>query len=221
MNNSIINQMFNNHAVRIVMKDGDPWFIAKDVAESLGYARPDKAVYDHCKKAGNLPPKMEGSLDSRLKVIPESDVYRLIFRSTLESAERFEEWVVEQVLPSIRKHGGYIQGQETLSIEDQLLIKQTTEAMARSVPVKMALLLSTKRSKTDEKTLHNFITGACMSSVLAEETPCDTLARVVNVLYQEGLIHHCRKAVVRGAMIANRQWRDKQLVFLGVNLVAA
>lgn len=58
-------------------------FIAKDVAEVLGYQNPSRSVQDHCKRVTNLPTDMVGSLDSRLKLIPESDVYRLVMRSKL------------------------------------------------------------------------------------------------------------------------------------------
>lgn len=61
-------------------------FIAKDVAEALGYTDKDYAIRTHCKRAQQLPGDFSGSLDSRLKLIPESDVYRLVMRSKLESA---------------------------------------------------------------------------------------------------------------------------------------
>lgn len=93
------------------MKDGEPWFVAKDVALVLGYSNPNKAIQDHCKS-----PKLIKNNDSLglkvpprgLNIIPERDVYRLIMKSKLPQAERFEEWVVGEVLPSIRKHGGYL-----------------------------------------------------------------------------------------------------------------
>lgn len=104
---------FDKITVRtVVREDGEPWFVAKDVALALGYTNTRKAVRDHCKAAsamarGNeLFPPTEG-LDSQTIVIPERDVYRLIMRSNLPSAEKFEEWVVGEVLPSIRKTGQY------------------------------------------------------------------------------------------------------------------
>ena len=99
-----------------MIRNGDPWFVAKDVAEVLGYSDTDAAVRAHCKalkmfKAGDLP-----GLPSRgLTIIPERDVYRLVMRSKLPSAERFENWVVGDVLPAIRKTGGYVMGQEKLA----------------------------------------------------------------------------------------------------------
>lgn len=96
--------------VRIVMQDEQPWFVAKDVAEILGYKNSSEAVRDNCKYVEILKSSSELLLDipaRGLQVIPESDLYRLIMRSQLESSEKFQDWVVEEVLPSIRKTGSY------------------------------------------------------------------------------------------------------------------
>lgn len=98
---------FRSSQVRTLLVDDEPYFVANDVARTLGYVNPSKATNDHCKKAtltwGN------DSLGRRqeFKVIPESDLYRLVFRSKLPESEKFEDWVTEEVLPSIRKTGSY------------------------------------------------------------------------------------------------------------------
>lgn len=97
-------------SVRVVLKDSEPWFVANDIAAALGYAVPKKAVIDHCKhaeifKGTDLVPLTDSPRG--ISIIPESDVYRLIMRSNLPNAERFQDWVVEEVLPSIRKTGNY------------------------------------------------------------------------------------------------------------------
>lgn len=194
----------NNASIRTILKDGEPWFIAKDVAEALGYKDTDQAIRIHCKKTGNLPVELTGNLDGRLKVIPESDVYRLIFRSSLESAEAFEDWVVEQVLPSLRKHGGYITGQETLSAEEQRLLAQSTEALARLAPLKLSLLLAEKRSKATDEQLHQVLLASCMSSVMAGDDHTATLTRAVQALHQEGLLEHAKKRVSVGNLVATK-----------------
>ena len=88
------------------------FFIGKEVAEMLGYSNTSKAVASHCKKTQILTSQngtLELNIPNRgLTVIPESDVYRLIIRSKLPSSERFEEWVMEEVLPQIRKNGSYV-----------------------------------------------------------------------------------------------------------------
>ena len=93
--------------VRVVAgEDGAPWFIAKDVAEVLGYKDPDQAIRKHCKSTKSYPVESTGQV-RYLKIIPESDVYRLIMRSKLPQAEAFQDWVTTDILPTIRKHGAY------------------------------------------------------------------------------------------------------------------
>lgn len=89
--------------------EASPWFVAKDVATALGYTNPKKAVRDHCKQYKPIGGNESFPLDSQTNIIPESDVYRLIMRSKLPSAEKFQDWVVEEILPTIRKTGGYVQ----------------------------------------------------------------------------------------------------------------
>jgi anti-repressor protein len=92
-------------------QDGEPWFVAKEVADILGYANPSRSVNDHCKSVKTCPTEMVGQV-RHMQIIPERDVYRLVMRSNLPEAEKFEDWVVSEVLPSIRKTGGYIPTQE-------------------------------------------------------------------------------------------------------------
>lgn len=122
MNNEL--QIFNNiefGQVRTVEVDNKPYFVANDIARALGYKRPADAVTSHCKGSVKRRYLTEGG-GQELKVIPEGDVYRLITHSKLSSAERFEKWVFDEVLPSIRKNGGYIDGQESMS-DDELMAK--------------------------------------------------------------------------------------------------
>ena len=93
-------------SVRTAMIDGDPWFVANDVAKALGYARPADAVSAHC-KGSVIRRYLTNGGEQNMKMIPEGDLYRLIIRSKLESAERFERWLFDDVVPTIRKTGGY------------------------------------------------------------------------------------------------------------------
>lgn len=108
---------FKGSEIRVIEKNGEPWFIAKDVACLLGYKRTADAIRAHCKGVGETQTPING-VDQVVKIIPERDLYRLIMRSKLPSAEVFEEWVVGEVLPSIRRNGGYIVNQENLSPEE-------------------------------------------------------------------------------------------------------
>jgi prophage antirepressor-like protein len=101
---------FDDNLVRVVQnEDGEPWFVGKDVATVLEYARPRDAIKAHCKGAAIHRLPTSGGMQD-VTIIPERDVYRLIMRSNLPAAERFEEWVVSEVLPSIRKRGAYAVG---------------------------------------------------------------------------------------------------------------
>lgn len=96
--------------VRVVMRNGEPWFVASDVAKALGYSNPSDAINRHCKKAIKTPFNVihEGAFNPvQINLIPESDLYRLVMRSNVPEAEEFQAWVCEEVLPSIRKTGSY------------------------------------------------------------------------------------------------------------------
>lgn len=107
--------------IRTAEINGKPYFVASDVATALGYTNPRKAVIDHCKGVTKRDTPTSGGTQE-LSYINEGDVYRLIMRSKLPAAEKFESWVMDEVIPSIRKNGGYIAGQENLS-DDELLAK--------------------------------------------------------------------------------------------------
>lgn len=101
-------QIFNNEEfgqVRIVEIEGKPYFVGKDVANALGYSNPRDAILRHCKGVVKHDNFKEGG--QLIALITEGDMYRLITHSKLESAERFEDWVFDEVLPAIRKHGIY------------------------------------------------------------------------------------------------------------------
>lgn len=99
---------FDRLPVRVLTDEaGEPWFVGKDVAVLLGYSDTAKAVRMHCKAGRPVGVDNSSTLDPQTVIIPERDIYRLVMRSKLASAERFEEWVVGEVLPSIRKTGSY------------------------------------------------------------------------------------------------------------------
>lgn len=98
------NEMFGE--IRFVEVDGKPYAIASDVARALGYAIPSKAVNTHCKGVSKMEVPTNGGKQDML-IIPEGDIYRLIIKSKLPSAEKFETWVMDEVLPTIRKTGFY------------------------------------------------------------------------------------------------------------------
>ena len=104
-------QVFNNEefgSVRTLTIDNQPWFVAKDIAEILGYANPQKAVRDHVDEEDKGVNEMDtpGGKQSFV-VINESGLYSLILSSKLKSAKKFKRWVTSEVLPAIRLKGEY------------------------------------------------------------------------------------------------------------------
>lgn len=95
--------------IRTVEKDGKIWFCAKDVASSLGYANTRDAIDRHCKQKGvcvhDIPTR---GGRQKIKFIDEGNVYRLIAGSRLPSAERFESWIFDDLVPRTLKEGGYL-----------------------------------------------------------------------------------------------------------------
>lgn len=106
--------------IRTVEIGGEPWFVGKDVAETLGYERPTKAVSDHVdgEDRDEVPIQDPIGRMQNTAIINESGLYSLILSSKLPSAKAFKRWVTSEVLPSIRKHGGYINGQAEMSPEE-------------------------------------------------------------------------------------------------------
>lgn len=116
---------FEQNEVRTFLENDVPYFVANDVAKTLGYKNPSKATNDHCKKAIETWGNDSLGRRQKFKIIPESDVYRLIIKSNLPSAEKFEAWVMEEVLPQIRKHGMY--ATDELLNNPDLLIEVATK----------------------------------------------------------------------------------------------
>lgn len=148
-------QLFNNPEfgdLRCIEKDGEPWFVGKDVAAALGYADTAKAIRAHVDAEDKQIIKVDemATLDVKsnfgMTIINESGLYSLIFGSKLEKAKRFKHWVTSEVLPALRKTGSYTisQGQNgqskpmsreyllaTAFLESQKVIEENTREIAR------------------------------------------------------------------------------------------
>ena len=107
---SKIQEFFNKKfgTVRTVTIDGVVYFVASDIARALGYKNPQKAIRDHCKRVNESFIPSNGG-EQKAKVITKSDIYRLIVRSKLESADEFESWIFDEIMPTIEKTGAYIE----------------------------------------------------------------------------------------------------------------
>lgn len=131
-NNENQMQVFNfeSEQIRTIIIENEIYFIGKDVAEVLGYADTNQAVRTHVFDKNKLTRQFNGSGQSRqMTIINEAGMYQLIFKSKLDSAERFQNWVTSEVLPTIRRHGAYM---TTETIEKTLqdpdfIIKMATQ----------------------------------------------------------------------------------------------
>lgn len=111
--------------IRTVIKDGEPWFVGRDVALALGYAKPENAVMVHIDDDDKTLTLIQGRCSTgsqNTTIINESGLYSLVLSSKQPNAKKFKKWVTSEVLPSIRKNGGYIAGQETMP-DDELMAR--------------------------------------------------------------------------------------------------
>ncbi|WP_337423458.1 phage antirepressor [Phascolarctobacterium succinatutens] len=121
-------------SVRIIDKGGQPWFVGKDVADILGYSNSSKAIPQHVdeedRQKQNLPTAQNGKLVAASWLINESGLYSLILSSKMPKAKEFKRWVTSEVIPAIRKTGGYIAGSENMTdaeiMAKAVLVAQST-----------------------------------------------------------------------------------------------
>lgn len=124
-------QIFNNPDfgdIRTVIIDDEPWFVGRDLAMALGYAKPETAIRNNVDKGDTLKQGVSDANNhtQQMLIINEAGLYALIFGSKLESAKKFKKWVTSEVLPSIRKTGGYGVPQ-TIPEQIQLLAQGNVE----------------------------------------------------------------------------------------------
>lgn len=179
-------QIFNNPEfgqVRMVEIDGVPYAVAIDVAKALGYVDPHVAIRNHCKGVVKLTIPTNGG-EQEVKVITEGDIYRLIVKAADQSkneeirakAERFERWIFDEVIPSIRKHGAYLTPEK---IEEVLL---NPDAI-----IKLAMQLKEERQKRleAEKTIQIMKPKAEFFDAVAGSKDAIDMNRAAKLIYEE------------------------------------
>ena len=127
-------QIFNSPEfgqVRTIQQNGEPWFVGKDVAKILGYERADNAIRNHVDDEDKLMHQISASGQNReMYIINESGLYSLILSSKMPKAKEFKRWVTSEVIPAIRKTGGYIAGSENMTdaeiMAKAVLVAQST-----------------------------------------------------------------------------------------------
>lgn len=126
-------QVFRNEhfgQMRTLTENGATLFCGSDVANALGYARPNDAVSAHCRSTVKRRIATAQGNEAEMSFIPEGDVYRLITHSKLPAAERFERWVFDEVLPTVRQTGAYMTPE---TIEKVLLNPDTIITLATQI----------------------------------------------------------------------------------------
>lgn len=190
-------QVFENSEfgqVRTVVYNGRPYFVAIDVAKALGYSNPYDAVSRHCKGVVKHEVLTNGG-KQKVNIIPEGDMYRLITHSELPSAERFESWVFDEVLPSIRQTGGYVSNDD-LFIQTYLpFADESTKEM-----FKQTLVIIRKQNEQIEqmKPKAEFFDAVASSKTAI---PMDRVAKVLGI---KGLGRNKLFAVLRDKKILDR-----------------
>lgn len=137
-------QIFNNPKfgeVRTLTENGKTLFCGKDVATSLGYKEPHKAVSRHCKGGTKRTIPTKGGPQD-IVFIPEGDIYRLVVRSELPGAEEFESWIFDEVLPSLRQNGSY-------SVSDQAIPEASAGGVADLIRITRRVLLESGSTPQD------------------------------------------------------------------------
>lgn len=168
MENNII-QSFNNDEfgkIRTLMIDSEPWFVGKDIALSLGYMNPQKAVRDHV----DLEDRGVNETDTpsgrqKLTFINESGLYALIFGNKLPNAKKFKHWVTSEVLPSIRKTGGYNSNSRGIIIqyENNSLLPTAKSTWFTEHNKDMSIIC--EKMKIERKSLYHMILSRISSQI--------------------------------------------------------
>lgn len=163
-------KIFNNPdfgEVRTMNIGGEPWFVGKDVAGVLGYSNPNDAL----KKRVDADDKGVAKCDTlggaqELTIINESGLYSLVLSSKLPTAKAFKRWITHDVIPSIRKNGGYIAGQESMTAEELmakalLVAKKTIEEKEAELSRKQVenAIMAPKADYFDELVERNTLTN--------------------------------------------------------------
>lgn len=177
-------------SIRVIEENGKCLFCGTDVARALGYVKPQNAISAHCKGALKRGTPTAGGIQEML-FIPEGDVYRLIVHSKLPSAERFERWVFDEVLPSIRKHGAYITPEKLWEVatSPEALMKLCSDLLAERAENEA---LRNRNAVLQEKALYfdRFVqSGYCTNLRITAKELNVPERRFVRFLLEQGYVY--------------------------------
>lgn len=158
--------------IRTINQNGEIYFVGKDVAESLGYAKSRNAIAAHVADEDKKDAPIQGGCRMQtMTIINESGLYSLIIGSKLGSAKRFKRWITSEVLPSIRKTGGYIAGQESMS---------DAELMAK------ALLVAQRQIEERNKQIEQMQPKALFADAVAASKTSILIGDLAKLICQNG-----------------------------------
>lgn len=157
---------FEGAQIRSVVIDGEPWFVGKDVCRVLGYADTVNAMKQHCKGVVKRHPLRTAGGMQEVRILSEPDVMRLICGSKLPAAERFEQWVFEEVLPAIRRTGRYAPQEDALADDPGVVMARGLIAADKLIKQKDAQIAELEEQIDRD---HDKVVFA--ERLLASETP--------------------------------------------------
>nr|DAW23703.1 MAG TPA: repressor domain protein [Caudoviricetes sp.] len=190
-------------AIRTIEEDGKVLFCGKDIASALGYSDPKKAIARHCRGGTKRPLTDSLGREQEAVFIPEGDIYRLAAKSELPGVERFESWIFDEVLPSIRRTGGYNIPKDYPS---------ALRALADAEEEKLALLAENEQQRqaiAEFEPMKQYIdtilssTGTMTTTQIAADYEMSA-KRLNRILHEEG-VQHC----VNGQWILYRRHMGK------------
>ena len=173
-------QIFENNQfgqMRTITENGNTLFCGSDVAKALGYVNPSKALNDHCRGITKRDTPTSSGVQT-MSFIPEGDVYRLITHSKLPTAEKFESWVFDEVLPSIRKHGIYA---------TPTTIEQMIADPANAIKVFSALKQEQERRKELEATVEHNAPKVLFADAVAASHTSILIGDLAKLIRQNGV----------------------------------
>lgn len=157
-------QIFSNPEfgeIRTLENDGDLWFVGKDVAVSLGYSNPQKALRDHVDEEDKTVNDSFTVNGTSPILINESGLYSLVFKSQLDGAQRFKRWVTSEVLPTIRKTGGYMMQGMSKELQSIFLLDQRTmKHEERISALENTMTVDSGKQQVLQQTVNNIVVKA-------------------------------------------------------------
>ena len=198
-------------AIRTVELDGEPWLVGKDVAEALGYTNPQKAVRDHVDEEDRTVNDSFTVNGTPITLINESGLYSLVLSSKLPTARKFRRWVTSEVLPSIRKTGGYNLPKDYPS---------ALRALADTEEKRLALLAENEAQRqviADFEPVRQYVDtilhskGSLATSQIAADYGIS--ARALNrILHEEGIQHKVNSQWILYREHMGKGWTDSRTI---------